>query len=48
MANSPLNSSFSKFSSDDPREFPAIGVFANSPADAVSAGLYSCFTLPLQ
>ena len=32
-ANPPLSGSFSKFTSDDSREFPATGVVANSPAD---------------
>ena len=35
--NSPLNDLFSKFTSDDPREFPATGVVANPPADALAA-----------
>ncbi len=30
--NSPLNDPFSKFTSDDPREFPASAFLANSPA----------------
>jgi hypothetical protein len=38
-SNSPLNGPFSKFPSDDPREFPATGVVANSLADDLTASL---------
>ncbi|MGE4446452.1 MAG: hypothetical protein AB7C92_07370 [Synergistaceae bacterium] len=42
-ANSPLNDLFSKFTSDDSREFPATGTVANSPADEFSACFYKHF-----
>ena len=37
--NSPLNDPFSKFTSDDPREFPASAFLANSPAGEFAASL---------
>ena len=42
--NSPLNDPFSKFTSDDPREFPASAFLANSPAGGFAACFAACLS----